>query len=183
MVSLRDRRAIGAGAAVAILAGLGWMWLRPTPTATAGLAMEERADAKASQVPRIDLARIDHKAPASGAGETDVFQFGAPSTKIVLRATAPPVVTNPSGAVGGGGPDVAPTPIPVPAMNVKYIGSVADKKGLKVAVLMTDRREVLTGRAGDLVANRLKIVSIGLESVDIQDVGSDHIRRIPLRAN
>lgn len=78
---------------------------------------------------------------------------------------------------------MAPTPTPVPAMNVKYIGSVADKKGLKVAVLMTDRREVLTGKAGDLVANRLKIVSIGLESVDIQDVGSDHIRRIPLRAN
>jgi hypothetical protein len=26
-------------------------------------------------------------------------------------------------------------------------------------------------------------VSIGLESVDVQDLGSDHVRRIPLRAN
>jgi hypothetical protein len=68
-------------------------------------------------------------------------------------------------------------------MNVKYIGSVADKRGLKVAVLMTDRKEVLTGRAGDVVANRLKIVNIGLESVDVQDLGSDRVRRIPLRAN
>ena len=68
-------------------------------------------------------------------------------------------------------------------MNVKYIGTVADKKGLKVAVLMTDRKEVLTGKAGDVVANRLKIVAIGLESVDVQDMGSDRVRRIPLRAN
>ncbi len=68
-------------------------------------------------------------------------------------------------------------------MSVKYIGTVADKKGLKVAVLMTDRKEVLTGKAGDVVANRLKIVAIGLESVDVQDMGSDRVRRIPLRAN
>jgi hypothetical protein len=181
MVSVRDRRAIGGAAGVALLAGVGWIWLRPAPTTVSGPAAEERADAKASQVPRIDLARLDQKPAPSGAGETDVFQFGAPSTKIVLRATPPPVVMNPSMVAPG--PDVVPTPTPVPAMNVKYIGSVADKKGLKVAVLMTDRKEVLTGKAGDLVANRLKIVSIGLESVDIQDVGSDHIRRIPLRAN
>ncbi len=166
---------------MAVLLGLAWVWLRPAPAVVGAPATGERTQAKGGQIPRIDLARIDRKPTPSGAGETDVFQFGAPSTKIVMRATAPPLVMNPSMVASG--PDVAAAPTPVPAMNVKYIGTVADKKGLKVAVLMTDRKEVLTGKAGDLVANRLRIVSIGLESVDIQDIGSDHIRRIPLRAN
>ena len=34
-----------------------------------------------------------------------------------------------------------------------------------------------------MVANRFRIVKIGLESVDIQEVGSDQVRRIPLKGN
>jgi len=50
-------------------------------------------------------------------------------------------------------------------------------------VLMTDRREVLTGQAGEMVANRYRIARIGLESVDLEDVGSGQSQRIPLRGN
>jgi hypothetical protein len=31
--------------------------------------------------------------------------------------------------------------------------------------------------------NRFKVVRIGIESVDVQDVGSGQLRRIPLRGN
>ena len=48
---------------------------------------------------------------------------------------------------------------------------------------MTDRNEVLTGQVGEVVGNRVRIVKIGLESVDIQEVGSDQVRRIPLKGN
>lgn len=182
MVSFKSRRTIGGALAGLVLLGLAWTWLRPAPDHVGGATSGDRTQAKGGQLPRIDLARIDAKRPASGAGETDIFQFGAPSTKVVLRATPPPLpVMNP--ALAAGGAEASPLPASVPVMNVKYIGTVADKKGLKVAVLMTDRKEVLTGKAGDVVANRLKIVSIGLESVDIQDMGSDRVRRIPLRAN
>jgi hypothetical protein len=69
-------------------------------------------------------------------------------------------------------------------LSVKYIGAMEDKKrGLKVAILLTDRQEILTGRAGDVIANRLKIVNIGLESVDVQDVGAQSVRRLPLKGN
>ena len=47
-------------------------------------------------------------------------------------------------------------------------------------VFLTDKEEVLTGQAGQLVGNRFRIVRIGLESVDIQEVGSEQTRRIPL---
>jgi len=70
-----------------------------------------------------------------------------------------------------------------PATNLKYIGSVENKAGVKVAILVTDRREVLTGQAGQVVANRYRIARIGLESVDLEDVGSGQSRRIPLKGN
>jgi hypothetical protein len=80
-------------------------------------------------------------------------------------------------------PVTVPTPPPLPPLNIKYIGAFEGKKGLKVAVLMTDRKEVLTGQVGEVVANRYRIVKIGLESVDVQDVGSEQVRRIPLKGN
>jgi hypothetical protein len=48
-------------------------------------------------------------------------------------------------------------------------------------VLLTDRNELLTGQAGEVVANRYKIAKIGLESVDIEEVGTGQVKRIPLR--
>jgi hypothetical protein len=80
-------------------------------------------------------------------------------------------------------PVTVPTPPPLPPLNIKYIGAFEGNKGLKVAVLMTDRKEVLTGQVGEVVANRYRIVKIGLESVDVQDVGSEQVRRIPLKGN
>ena len=57
------------------------------------------------------------------------------------------------------------------------------KAGVKVVVLLTDRREVLTGQAGQVVANRYRIARIGHESVDLEDVGTGQSRRIPLKGN
>ena len=62
--------------------------------------------------------------------------------------------------------------------------SLVSEPGTKVAILLSDdRKEVLTGREGDTVANRLRIVRIGIESVEVQDLGSDRVRRIPLKGN
>jgi hypothetical protein len=169
------------GVLVVALGAAIWWQLQPKAAAPAPVASASRSDVgKVEGLERIGLSRLDAKASSASAGDTDVFQIGAPSTKVVLRATPPPTLAP---APVAPEPVASPTPTPVPVMNVKYIGTVGDKKGLKVAILMTDRKEVLTGRPGEVVANRLKIVSIGLESVDVQDLGSDHVRRIPLRAN
>ena len=39
---------------------------------------------------------------------------------------------------------------------------------------------MLTGQVGEMVVNRFRVVKIGLESVDVQEVGSDQVRGIPL---
>jgi hypothetical protein len=71
----------------------------------------------------------------------------------------------------------------LPPLNLKYLGSVENRAGVKVAVLLTDRKEVLTGQTGETVANRYRIARIGLESLDLEDVASGQSRRIPLRGN
>ena len=166
---------------LAAAAFAGWIVLRDSGPAPghAAAAGEPRAGARREpEVPRIDLARLDRERPASGVGRRDIFDFGA-AEPVPMRsvAPAPPPV------------EAAPTPPPVtappapslPPLNVKYVGAFEGKRGLKIAVLMTDRKEVLTGQAGEVVANRIKIVRIGLESVDVQEVGSDQVRRIPLK--
>jgi hypothetical protein len=130
-------------------------------------------------VPRIDLARLDAKQPDNDAGRRDLFDYGAAPEPEETQGQQPPPMppppVNPPPMVASG--PVVPT---LPPLNLKYIGSVENAAGVKVAVLVTDRREVLTGQAGQVVANRYRISRIGLESVDLEDVNSGQSRRIPL---
>lgn len=129
------------------------------------------------ELPRIGLDRLQKPYGGLELGKRDIFDFGPPPpTPPPPPAPPTPVPT----AVAEASP-MAPT---LPPMSVKYIGSLADnEKGVKVAVLLNDRREVLTGGVGEVVANRFRIVSIGLESVDLQDMGSNRVQRIPLKGN
>jgi hypothetical protein len=177
---VRDRRRwIAPGLAVAA-ALVGWMVLRnPAPTVSPSASAAETpkgAGRRDPDLPRIDLARLDRPRPASGIGRRDLFDFAAPppTPPPPPMRSAPPVVEAPP-------PVTAPTPPPLSPLNIKYIGAFEGKKGLKVAVLMTDRKEILTGQAGEVVANRYRIVRIGLESVDVQEMGSEQVRRIPLK--
>jgi hypothetical protein len=180
---VKDRRRwIVPGLAVAAAALVGWMVLRdPAPAVAPSARAAEAAKAPGRRdpdLPRIDLARLDRPRPASGIGRRDLFDFATPPpTPPPPRPSAPPVVAT----LETPPPDTAPTPPPLSPINIKYIGAFEGKKGLKVAVLMTDRKEVLTGQAGEVVANRYRIVRIGLESVDVQEVGSEQVRRIPLK--
>jgi hypothetical protein len=79
-------------------------------------------------------------------------------------------------------PTPSPTPTPLPPLNVRYIGSV-ERKALKVAVFMTDKKEIVSGEAGQTVMNRFRVVRIGFESVDVQQVGADQVQRLPLKGN
>lgn len=168
---------------VALAAALvvGWVLLRDLDTGPAPPAAAAEAPRAASadpEIPRIDLERLDRSRPPTAAGRRDIFDFATPPPPPArpMPPARPAVEVAPP-------PVTAPTPPPLPALSVKYIGTIENKRGLKVAMLLTDRKEVLTGQAGELVANRFKIVRIGIESVDIQEVGSEQVRRIPLKGN
>src|SRR5688500_18891781 len=180
MVKQRPRWLVfAAGGAAIILAA--WLLI---PSNAAGPAAPVRAGERSrpgregSPLPVIDLARISNPPPAPGLGTRDLFDFAAPPPPPMPSPLPRAAVDEPVGPLV----TTAPVPPPPPPLNIKYIGAV-ERKGMKVAMLMTDRNEVLIGQAGDLVGNRFRIVKIGLESVDIQEVGSDQVRRIPLKGN
>ncbi len=163
--------------------------IRLLPERATGLPLRARARASAEplpDVPRIDLARLDAPRAAREAGRRNLFGFGATPVEereeepVVVVATPPPAPVVPPGMTLGPGGVLTPS---LPPLNVKYIGSVENAHGVKVAVLVTDRREVLAGQAGQVVANRYRIARIGLESVDLEDVGSGQSRRVPLKGD
>jgi hypothetical protein len=180
MVKQRPRWIVLAVAGAAVLL-LAWGLMpgdAPGPATPVRAGERARPAAVESPLPVIGLARIANPAPAPGLGSRDLFDFAAPPPPPISsprpRSTEmdnepPPPIT-------------VPTPTPLPPLNIKYIGAV-ERRGMKVAMLMTERGEVLTGQAGDVVGNRFRIVKIGLESVDIQEVGSEQVRRIPLKGN
>jgi hypothetical protein len=175
MVTRTQQATVGAALALGVMAAL-YFWSRSgspsTASANGSPAGATPPIGAEPDVPRIDLDRLTSRPAKVGAGQRDLFDFGHPPTPPptpppVTMATPVPVVA-------------PPTPTPLPPLNIRYVGVIDGKQGVKVAVFLTEREEVLTGQAGQLVGNRFRIVRIGLESVDIQEAGSDHTRRISL---
>ena len=166
-----------AGVSLAILGAV--LWLRPA-AGTAGVAASEgqRADAarQATMPPLIGFGQLTGDKPKVELGKRDLFAFATPPPPPPTPEPPPTLATPPP-------PPTVPTPTPLPRLDWKYIGTLESQPGVKVAMFMTDKKEVLTGQVGDTVGNRFKVVKIGLESVDVQQVGADRTERIPLKGN
>lgn len=176
MVSQRPRWMMFAGAgALIILAAWALMPAgAPGPAAPVRAGERRKPGPVESPLPVIGFNRVENPQPEPGIGQRDLFDFATPPPPPTMPPTPVPVYTPP--------PVTVPTPPPLPPLNIKYIGAV-ERRGVKVAMLMTDKDEVLTGQVGEVVGNRFRIVKIGLESVDIQEIGSAQTRRIPLKGN
>lgn len=178
------RREKGLLALVAL--GAGFLLLQRLNDPAAAPAARARSEPLPPPLPRIDLARLGAERSDAAAGKRDLFRFGTAERQAAdedeLPVVSMPVATPPPALQvdGASGPASGAS---LPPLNLKYLGSVENRAGVKVAVLLTDRKEVLTGQAGETVANRYRIARIGLESVDLEDVSSGQSRRIPLRGN
>lgn len=179
----RRETVLVALATVAVIAAVSWALRSPN-----GLPLTRArptTDAAVPPIPRIDLARLETPRSTGDAGRRNLFDYGAPPVPV---ATPPPIVVptppppTPGGMVAGADGSFQGSVVPaVPPLNVRYIGSVENATGVKVAVLVTDRQEILTGQPGQVVANRYRISRIGLESVDLEDISTGQSRRVPLR--
>jgi hypothetical protein len=180
MVKQRPRWIVFAGAGALMLLAAWALIPSDAPGPTTPVRAGERTPTRAeSPLPVIDFARIANPPPAPGLGSRDLFDFAAPPPAPIPS----PLPRSASAERDDEAPPITvPTPTPLPPLNIKYIGAV-ERRGVKVAMLMTERSEVLTGQVGEMVGNRFRIVKIGLESVDIQEVGSERVRRIPLKGN
>ncbi len=138
-----------------------------------------------ADVPWINLDRVKMQ-------DRPLLPLGGTRNTFAFQVTPPPPPGEGAGPDGATGPNPTPTappdltptpPTPPPPLPLKYMGLVEVKGGAKIAVLLSEQKEILQGREGDLLGGRYRIAKIGIESVDVQDVTSGHIQRLPLRGN
>jgi hypothetical protein len=154
------RREKGLLGLLAVAAVAVAVWALRGSSAAPSVLGQPRTERSLPPVPRIDLARIDGARDEDHGGRRDLFEYGAAvvpegEREENARVAPPPIATAPAGPPPGmpGAVTAAVAPS-LPQLRLWYIGSVENKAGVKVAVLVTDRREVLTGQAGEVVANR-----------------------------
>jgi hypothetical protein len=180
---VKNRRAVLGAVAGLALALAAWALTRDNRATAVSLALPGNTRATrggSGELPRIGLERLQQPHGGIELGKRDIFDYGPPPP--TPKPPPPPPTTMPAPPTAE--ELAARAAAAAPPINVKYIGSLAnDERGLKVAVLLNERKEILTGGVGEIVANRFRIVSIGLESVDLQDVGTNRVQRIPLRGN
>jgi hypothetical protein len=182
MVKTR-RRQLALLAALLAIGALLWYWSagrRPaaaSPSSRAGSAEQPLAIA---DVPRIGLDRLaqlradDDKEPQDD-DDSETVPGGA------ARGAAAPAL-HPTPQAVEASPVAAATPAEpaLPPMNVRYIGAVEVRSGVWVASMLNDHKDLLTGKEGDIIGNRYRIVKIGIESIDLLETASGRQRRVRL---
>jgi hypothetical protein len=179
---------VRAALAVATSSGLA-CGSAPGPPPAPATSLGGKADpSRSAELPTISLDRLAGPRGQSGAGRRDIFAGQAPV--VPVAPTPAPTPPPPAGAAAtepgtpSAGPAAGSAAAPRSALaGLRCIGLVERRGGLRAAVFTTDRGEVLAGRVGEVVGGRVKVVAIGLESVDVQEVGTDRTMRLPLRGN
>ncbi len=73
----------------------------------------------------------------------------------------------------------APPP-PPPPIDLKYYGFATDAASKTKKVFLTNGQDIFIAREGDVVGNRYKVLSIGVNSVEVEDLKNKNRQRLPL---
>jgi len=144
-------------------------------------ASRRRAAATAS-VPQLDPRLwLDLLAKVQGVSyqgsERNIFQYYTPPPPVDKPAANP--VTGPGGAAAKPpGPPSAPPPPPIP---LKYYGYAEKPLGSPKKAFFSDGEEIFIAGEGDIVNKKYKIVKIGVNTVEAEDVATKHRQVLPLQ--
>jgi hypothetical protein len=128
----------------------------PTTASPAGAARTQAATYP-TEVPDVHLESLQQQKPEPTEGGRNLFREKPP----------PPPPPPPPRATANlrAAPQVPTGPPPPPPINLKFIGLV-EAGGRSVAVL-SDGRDILYGREGEIVDGRYLIVKINVETIEV----------------
>jgi hypothetical protein len=106
---------------------------------------------------RFDLLASSEDVSYKGSGR-DIFRSQAPPPEI------PKVAVNPVKD------NTPPPPPPPPPINLKLYGYVTRKNGEPKRVFLSSGEDIFVAKEGDIVNRRYRILKIGNNSVDVEDV-------------
>jgi hypothetical protein len=78
-------------------------------------------------------------------------------------------------------PTGPPPPPPPPPINLKFFGTAVRANGVRQAFLLNGE-DVYLASTGDIVARKYKIVSIGTNSIQVEDLQNANTQSLPLQA-
>jgi hypothetical protein len=116
---------------------------------------------------RFDLLKSSEDVTYKGAGR-DIFRS---------QAEPPPIPVPVKPAVQPG----PPPPPPPPPIDLKFYGFASRKDGYK-RIFLSKGEDIFIAKEGDIVDRRYKIVRIGQNSVDVEDVLTNNRQTLPLQA-
>lgn len=175
------RKEVFAGLLLVVLAVAGWNAFGRTGDTPEKAALRLETG---SEVPAIGLDRVGRPDPGAAPPTRDVFKFGSGSradlnpvpTPVIRLAPLPPPTAFPT-------PESDPTATPWPTLNVTLIGIVDNGTGGKIASFVKDGEILLVGQPGQVLGNAFRVLRIGAESAEIEEMGSGRTRRLALKTS
>lgn len=116
---------------------------------------------------RFDLLKSSEDVTYKGAGR-DIFQ-NQPEPAPIPQPIAPPIKSV---------PDAPPPPPPIP---LKFYGFSGNKSGPK-QVFLSKGDDIFVAKEGQIIDRRYKIIKIGPNSVEVEDVLTNNRQTLPLTA-
>jgi hypothetical protein len=161
------RRQVLLGALVVVLALVMYrMWpatsaaSAPSSNGRGGATAERQQQAPAvPAAPDVHLGVLNGERPKPAARERDVFRYKSKAPPPAPPKTPPAMPVSPA-------PTGPPPPAQAPPITLKFIGLVGSPS-LKIAVLSDGRNPPFSGKEGDIIEGRYRILKIGVESVEI----------------
>jgi len=144
--------------------------------------VNRRRAAATAAAPQLDpRLRLDLLAKVQGVSyqgsERNIFQYYTPPPPVDKPVANP--VTGPGGAAAKPpGPPPAPPPPPIP---LKYYGYAEKPVGSPKKAFFSDGEEIFIAGEGDIVNKKYRIVKIGVNTVEAEDVTTKHRQVLPLQ--
>ncbi len=130
--------------------------------------MDEQELAALDPTLRLDLLEKTAQVQYQGSSR-NIFQFYTPPPKPVTN----PIVAPPQ-------PTPQPVAPPPPAIPLKFYGMSSHPGTPVKKAFLTDGEEIYIGQEGDVVAKRYKIVRIGVNSLEWEDMQPHQHGQLPL---
>ncbi len=170
---------------MALLVGVGlllWYWSLRSPSTVVSATSRDAKGTEPLSLDDVAPIGLDRLARMDADNETEEAADDAAARVEEQHAASARAAQARSAAEAAAVPTVPPAlvePTP-PPMSVRFIGAVEVRSGVWVASLLTDHKDLLTGKEGDVIGNRYRIVKIGIQSIDLLETASGRQRRVQL---
>ena len=117
---------------------------------------------------RLDVLESSEDVTYKGSGR-DIFQ-SQPEPAVIPKEVKPVIATGP------------PPPPPPPPIPLKFYGFSGNKSGPK-QVFLSKGEDIFIAKEGQVIDRRYKILKIGPNSVEVEDVLNNNRQTLPLTAS